>query len=214
MAYRRTERGEERYQKRRNQLIAVARKLFTENGYCETSMQDVVHEAGTSIGNCYFYFSGKEALLNVVVKKMIFDIWIKAEEEAGDVPSGIDKHAYILYNTITMMLEHEKIGRLMLMAFSLPAVRSSIIEDYQKKLTGFSNENPALVVDEDITLSMNSVHGAAVALLEMVLLDGKKYEPSRIGIFFTRWNLQALGIPRDLVENALDTLKMKIKKKE
>jgi hypothetical protein len=41
----------------------------------------------------------------------------------------------------------------------------------------------------------------------MILLDGMEYEPSRIGYFLARWNMQAIGLPHDAVEYTLGQLK-------
>jgi AcrR family transcriptional regulator len=207
MVYRRTERGDERYLKRRTQLIAAARALFTEQGYDETTMQNVVRKAGTSIGNCYFYFSNKEALLQVVIQDIISDIWTSADQALQNVPSGIKKLAFIFYQSITMMLENEATGRLMLMALSLPSVRNAVFLDYRKRVRHLIDDNPGLFVDEDVDFKINAAQGAAIALIEMILLDDMEYEPSKIGYFLARWNLQAIGLPQNAVEDALDNLK-------
>src|SRR2546425_11549934 len=57
MPYRVTERTEQRRQAMRKRIITAARDLFVRQGYQPTTMQQIVQEAGTSIGNCYFYFS-------------------------------------------------------------------------------------------------------------------------------------------------------------
>lgn len=170
-------------------------------------MQNVVHAAGTSIGNCYFYFSNKEALLQVVIQDIIADIWTSADEAIKDVPSGINKLALIFYQSITLMIEHEATGKLMLMALSLPAVRFAVIDDYRRRVKQLIDENPNLFNNEDLDLKINAAQGAAIALIEMILFDGMEYEPSKIGFFLTRWNLQAIGIPPSAVEDALNTLK-------
>lgn len=211
MVYRRTKRGEERYNRRRSELIASARKLFTENGYDKTSMQGVVQDAGTSIGNCYFYFSKKEALLLVVIQDIISDIWTSADEAIKDVPSGINKLALIFYKSITLMLEHEETGKLMLMALSLSSVRFAMIDDYRRRVKPLIDENPDLFNTEDLDLKINAAQGVAISLVEMILLDGIKCEPSKMGLFITRWNLHAIGIQHDEVEKALNTLKKIIK---
>ena len=44
------------------QLIAVARKFFTNRGYSRTSLEDVVREAGVTRGALYHHFDGKKGL--------------------------------------------------------------------------------------------------------------------------------------------------------
>jgi AcrR family transcriptional regulator len=45
---------------RRGEILAAALRLFNERGYARTGIQDVVREAGASIGSVYHHFDGKE----------------------------------------------------------------------------------------------------------------------------------------------------------
>lgn len=56
-----------RGQATRGQLIEVATRLFAENGYEDTSIEDVLAAAGVSRGALYHHFAGKEALFAAVV---------------------------------------------------------------------------------------------------------------------------------------------------
>lgn len=206
MVYRRTERGDQRYYKRRAEIIAAARKLFGDQGYEETTMQQVVREAGTSIGNCYFYFPNKEALLLVVIREIISDIWGTADAELDQIPPGIRKLAIIFYQSITLMLEHEELGRLMLKGLSLPAVRNAVLEDYRRRVRQLTNENPDIFSGMDVDLKINAAQGAGIALIEMKLYGELAEDPMHIGIFMARYNLQALGFPKDAVEQAMSRL--------
>ena len=45
-------------------IISAAWKLFYEQGYEATTVEDIVFESGTSKGSFYHYFEGKDALLS------------------------------------------------------------------------------------------------------------------------------------------------------
>ena len=47
----------------RSRIVTAAWELFYENGYDETTVDDIVVRSGTSKGSFYHYFSGKDALL-------------------------------------------------------------------------------------------------------------------------------------------------------
>lgn len=47
---------------RRSQILDAARRCFARNGFHATSMQDVISEAGLSVGAVYRYFKSKEEL--------------------------------------------------------------------------------------------------------------------------------------------------------
>lgn len=48
----------------RSKIVAAAWELFYENGYDDTTVDDIVERSGTSKGSFYHYFAGKDALLS------------------------------------------------------------------------------------------------------------------------------------------------------
>ncbi|NDZ77219.1 MULTISPECIES: TetR family transcriptional regulator [unclassified Streptomyces] len=47
----------------RTLILETALRLFQERGYDRTTMRVIAREAGVSVGNAYYYFSGKEHLI-------------------------------------------------------------------------------------------------------------------------------------------------------
>ncbi|WP_440896649.1 TetR/AcrR family transcriptional regulator [Amphibacillus sp. Q70] len=57
-------RQEEKALMTKNKIIAAATKLFSEKGYDETTMQDIMLLSGLSKGAIYHYFKSKQAILD------------------------------------------------------------------------------------------------------------------------------------------------------
>lgn len=57
-------------EERRQEILAMAQKLFLEKEYETTSLNDVVNALGVAKGTVYHYFKSKEALLDAVVENM------------------------------------------------------------------------------------------------------------------------------------------------
>ena len=55
----------------KNKIVAAAWKLFSERGYEDTTIDEIVEESGTSKGSFYHYFEGKDALLGTL--SIVFD---------------------------------------------------------------------------------------------------------------------------------------------
>ena len=55
----------------KGRIIAAAWKLFYEQGYEDTTVEDIVFESETSKGSFYHYFDGKDALLGTLAN--VFD---------------------------------------------------------------------------------------------------------------------------------------------
>jgi AcrR family transcriptional regulator len=56
---------------RRQQILDAARRCFLRKGFHTTSMQDVIAEAGLSVGAVYRYFSSKDELIRAIAQSVI-----------------------------------------------------------------------------------------------------------------------------------------------
>lgn len=57
------------YEARRAALVEVARRLWAEKGFDQTSVAEIAREAGIAKGTFYLYFESKEALLDEVLRR-------------------------------------------------------------------------------------------------------------------------------------------------
>jgi AcrR family transcriptional regulator len=67
---------------RREQILAAARRCFLRNGLHNTSMQDLISEAGLSVGAVYRYFRSKNEIINAISQLV-----------AGSLIAGLDELA-------------------------------------------------------------------------------------------------------------------------
>ncbi|ACZ91926.1 hypothetical protein Aros01_04512 [Streptosporangium roseum] len=63
--------------KTRETIVETALRLFRERGYEATTMRAIAAEAGVSVGNAYYYFASKEALIQAYYDRA------QAEHEAA-----------------------------------------------------------------------------------------------------------------------------------
>ena len=59
----------------RQRIMDAARTLMARQGFSATTMQQIVAEAETSIGNAYFYFDNKQHLLDEIVSVVAETQW-------------------------------------------------------------------------------------------------------------------------------------------
>ena len=77
----------------RGRIISAAWKLFYEQGYEDTTVEDIVFESGTSKGSFYHYFDGKDALLGTLA--YVFDE--KYEQLMQVMPPDMDAMDRLIY---------------------------------------------------------------------------------------------------------------------
>jgi len=58
-------------QERESLIIQVAKEVFIEKGYYETSIEEIASKVGVAKGTIYLHFPSKEALILAIVKKSV-----------------------------------------------------------------------------------------------------------------------------------------------
>ena len=64
-------------------IVDAAMRLFRENGYDATTMRAIADEAGVSLGSAYYYFSGKEELVQAFYDQIQVEHTTAAEAAYG-----------------------------------------------------------------------------------------------------------------------------------
>ena len=70
----------EKGEKRKQELVSIAYRMFIQKGYEETSIDEIIAEAHIAKGTYYYHFPSKEALLEEVINMMINEEVQKAKE--------------------------------------------------------------------------------------------------------------------------------------
>lgn len=63
----------EKGERRKQELLKIAYRMFIQKGYEETSIDEIIAEAHIAKGTYYYHFSSKEATLEEVINMMIND---------------------------------------------------------------------------------------------------------------------------------------------
>jgi len=86
----------------KGRIISAAWKLFYEQGYEATTVEDIVFESETSKGSFYHYFEGKDALLGTLAN--VFDEKYEELQETMDPDlDAMDKLIYLNHELFAMI---------------------------------------------------------------------------------------------------------------
>jgi TetR/AcrR family transcriptional regulator, cholesterol catabolism regulator len=80
----------ERYDRRHQQVIATAARVFAERGFHATSMADLVDATGLTAGGLYHYIGSKDALLVRICDELMEPLLARAREIV--VAGGTGEH--------------------------------------------------------------------------------------------------------------------------
>ncbi len=76
---------------RREQILDAARRRFLRNGFHNTSMQDVIAEAGLSVGAVYRYFRSKNEIIAAIAGSYATELRAVTGALAADRTLGLDE---------------------------------------------------------------------------------------------------------------------------
>lgn len=86
----------------KGKIITAAWDLFYEQGYEDTTVEEIIEQSGTSKGSFYHYFEGKDALLGSL--SYIFDEeYAKLQNKLPEDMSGFDKLLYLNSELFSMI---------------------------------------------------------------------------------------------------------------
>ena len=75
--------------KTKSRIVSAAWKLFYDQGYEDTTIEEIIAESGTSKGSFYHYFEGKDALLGSL-SYMFDEKYMELEEQLTDEMSACE----------------------------------------------------------------------------------------------------------------------------
>jgi AcrR family transcriptional regulator len=78
------ERKEREKERRRQQILVSAKRVFSDRGYSRSTMEDIANEAELSPGTLYLYFKNKEELFASLSLRILQYMIIRLEEVSND----------------------------------------------------------------------------------------------------------------------------------
>ena len=97
----------EKGERRKKELLKIAYRMFIEKGYDNTSIDEIIAEAGIAKGTYYYHFPSKEATLEAVIDMMIAE---EAERAKAVISAPIPVLQKIVAVIMTMRPQQEESG--------------------------------------------------------------------------------------------------------
>jgi len=97
---------EESRQKRHDEILATAARVFAQAGYQNTDMQAIADAGGVAKGTIYLYFKSKEALFLAAVDKGIRDMQAFIDAHTEGISDPLDRIAESIRAYLTFFQAH------------------------------------------------------------------------------------------------------------
>lgn len=86
----------------KGRIVSAAWKLFYEQGYDDTTVEEIIEESGTSKGSFYHYFEGKDALLSSL-SYLFDDKYQELKEELSDSQTCFEQLIFLNQELFAMI---------------------------------------------------------------------------------------------------------------
>ena len=202
MVYHRTPRSEKVRSASMARILTAARKLFVQRGYDATTMQDIVREADTSIGNAYFYFGNKEELLMTLVEDALRGSWVRFDPIIAAAEPGAARIAIAVYGQLMTFLVFEKEIFEAAVA-GVPRVVRRATEMSWDRLVGLFKANFPEREEKELLMAAVAIGGADRIAVEFSLAGVLNLPAKDLADFLVRWHLRALELPEREIARVL-----------
>lgn len=181
--------------------------LSAAQGYKVTTLQQIVAEAQTSVGNCYFYFANKEALLLAVAEQFRSEVAGEIDVAMAPLAPGPPRLAMAVYTGVLAVLRQPEVARAALSGTVSPSLRAVATELFAARISRVLAEMPTGSKQvQQPALASHAWQGAIQMTIEGVLNGQITEAPETVARFLAIWNLQALGLSEDAIAKAMDKL--------
>jgi AcrR family transcriptional regulator len=96
----------ERYDRRQQEVVESAAKLFAERGYEQTSVPDLARGLGLATGSLYHYFGSKEQLLIEICDQLVDPLLERARELVAEDASPEQRLRDVVRLWVAHVVEH------------------------------------------------------------------------------------------------------------
>jgi AcrR family transcriptional regulator len=135
-------RAQKQRESRRAAVLVAARKVFAKNGYHQTSIDDLIEEAGIARGTFYLYFESKRAIFDELLEELFVTLQgsVRRIDVGPAAPPPVSQMNETVDRVLETLLQHRELASILLRE----AV--GIDADFDRKLADFYGRLEALIM--------------------------------------------------------------------
>lgn len=189
----------------KKKILSVCVRLFLEQGYKNTSITQIVEEAGVSRGSFQNLFPTKDAVLMELVGTMFSGQFGVARDIAGDALPPVCSYALETAIQLTLTELNDNMREIYIEAYSLPATAEYIYIHTAAELKKSFGANFPGYTDSDFYET--DIGTAGLMRNYMVQKCGAGFPPERKLSRFLTAALRVYKVPEDELSKVLDFIR-------
>ncbi|ABO51282.1 transcriptional regulator, TetR family [Desulforamulus reducens MI-1] len=200
MAYRQTNKVMEKLQSKKKEILTAAREVFAENSYQRTSIKAIAQKAKIATGTFYLYFRNKDALINMIVEEMFYELLESIRNERANFSDGFDKLQASMETCIKLFIKEKNMAKILLV--QVPGVNNAFnakLIDIENELIKLTKEDldelksQGRIPNEDTFVSALAFVGSFRQVIINWLREGKPEDLEVSVATLMKYNLRGMG---------------------
>lgn len=196
---------------KRDEIIKAALKLFSEIGYENTTVRQIVAEANTSMGNLYFHFQTKQSILEFLCSDFVGGLRKQIQKIhdmnfSPEVGFALDFRIGYLAT-----LEDKTFSKIFAIARNTPKIHQHSLENKRIRLeTFFGNNIPA----KELDIIAIAIQGIADAIFEQKHNRSLKVDSDKLSNTIVDYSLRLLGYSQFRIQEIIAEVNQYIKEND
>lgn len=184
----RVARAQKAREARRAAVLGVARRLFADQGYHATSIDDIIAAAGIARGTFYLYFENKRAIFDELLDDLFMTLaaTVRRIEIGPDAPPPVEQMNATVDRVLDTLLDKRELAHILLReAVGIDDEFDAKLEQFYGRLEALivravdSGQRMHLVRQCDATMVARCVLGAAKELVHWAFV---KHDPTQLDL--------------------------------
>ncbi len=151
----------------RAEIVNVARKIFTRQGFRKTTMEDIAHASGKGKSSIYYYFKSKEEIFEAIVEKEAEELRAALEKEIQGSNDPMEK----LKDYIMFRLYHVKTVSNFYAALKEETMaHMNFVEDVRRRFEEQEIHMVAEILESGISTGSFTINNARIGSIAIVTM--------------------------------------------
>ncbi len=158
------ERKEREKERRRQQIMVAAKRVFSEKGFNKATMEDIAQEAELSPGTLYLYFKNKEELYASLSLRILQYLLIRVEHVIDEKDAGPDEKLKLLMEAMYDVYEFDPLIIINMFHLQSSETLKNLSPELMEQIKDLSRKSLSLIatifrdgVEQDLFIDRHAV---------------------------------------------------------
>lgn len=200
MAYRKTNKVEEKQLHKKKAIIKAGKEMLAEEGYQQVSIKSLAEKAGIATGTFYLYFSNKDKLVESIADEMYEKLIEEIREERSKYTSVFDKLQASMSVCIRIFASEKQFAKILLIqAPGISKILNLKLVNIEKELVRLTKIDldelmkQGLIPQQDTLISACAFVGTFRQVIISWLREGEPRDLEKSLETLLKYNLRGLG---------------------